>query len=701
MKLSKLLCTLLIGLFIFISRSAAYYTTQGQNIIDRKTGETVILRGFGIGGWLLPEGYMWGIRKLDRPRQFEQAIADLIGNQDAAEFWKMYYANFLIESDIQAMKSWGVNSIRIALLASVLQPREGQPPNPPFHYSESGFALLDSLVNWCEKAEMGIIWDMHGAPGAQNAENIADSDGEARLWTERETYWPRCNELWYKIAERYRDRNCIIGYDLLNEPLLRRYPHISETLLRELYIELTRTIRGIDQEGIIFVEGDDWAQNFDMLEPLDWDQHLVIAFHSYPPTANHQVLKRWDRLRIKYDIPLWHGETGEQGPPYHYNTRATAFLESQNVGWSWWTHKKFEGYSQPWNILRTDGFNRILQYWNSRGEKPSTVQAKNWLFDQAQKTRTETCEFLPDMVRSLKGLNPEGYLAAVDTVPPEIIRQPVDVTVQAGDPALFYVRAKGYPIQYQWLKNGNPVENAREYMIRVDPQDMAEDSSIYTVKVFNKKGTETSQPAALIRLPYAGPVIGKTVSAPVIDGMIDPIWKSVPEEELTHTVLGERKSGDDLSVSFKLLWDDLNLYLLAQVQDDQKTDQGEADYDCDGLEIYLDLNNSKSEFYEDDEFMLRSNWNRIQIFDEKKGGVVQAKCAQKNLENGYTAEFAIPWAILPGHPESSQLLGFDLHYNDNDGNGRECKLTWHAVRDNAYRTPSAFGTIKLGDLIDE
>ena len=33
MKPAKLLCTVLIGFFIFTSRSAAYYTTQGQNII--------------------------------------------------------------------------------------------------------------------------------------------------------------------------------------------------------------------------------------------------------------------------------------------------------------------------------------------------------------------------------------------------------------------------------------------------------------------------------------------------------------------------------------------------------------------------------------------------------------------------------------------------------------------------------------------
>ncbi|MHC5120931.1 MAG: hypothetical protein ACYSO7_05390, partial [Planctomycetota bacterium] len=65
-----------------------YYMTRGKDIIDTQTGEAVVLKGFGIGGWLLPEGYMWGIRKLDRPRHFEVAIEELIGKEDAQKFWK-------------------------------------------------------------------------------------------------------------------------------------------------------------------------------------------------------------------------------------------------------------------------------------------------------------------------------------------------------------------------------------------------------------------------------------------------------------------------------------------------------------------------------------------------------------------------------------------------------------------------------------
>ncbi len=55
----------MVGIFLLIflvKMSFAYYTTRGKDFIDRETGEKVILRGIGLGGWLLPEGYMWGNR---------------------------------------------------------------------------------------------------------------------------------------------------------------------------------------------------------------------------------------------------------------------------------------------------------------------------------------------------------------------------------------------------------------------------------------------------------------------------------------------------------------------------------------------------------------------------------------------------------------------------------------------------------------
>src|SRR3989338_8598173 len=87
--LKRLAVSLVVGLLASAGCTPSFqgYTTKGDRIVDRATGRPVHLIGFGLGGWLLPEGYMWGIRTLDRPWQFDEAVEDLIGPSDAAEFW--------------------------------------------------------------------------------------------------------------------------------------------------------------------------------------------------------------------------------------------------------------------------------------------------------------------------------------------------------------------------------------------------------------------------------------------------------------------------------------------------------------------------------------------------------------------------------------------------------------------------------------
>jgi hypothetical protein len=689
--------TVFLSSVIIASTAHGYYTTKGQDIIDRKTGGKVLLQGFGLGCWLLPEGYMWGLRKLDRPRQLEEAIVDLIGPQDAAEFWRLYHDNFVTEDDIKAMKAWGVNSVRIALLASMLQPRDGQPAAAPYLYSEEGFSYLDNLVRWCDKYKVGVIWDMHGAPGGQNAANISDSDGTARLWTEKEKYWPLCIDLWYKIAERYKNEDCIIGYDLLNEPLLRRYKGIDVKLLRELYVELTKEIRTIDTNGIIFIEGDDWAQNFSMLEPLDWDKHLVIAFHSYPPTSSQDGLKRWDDLRKKYNIPLWHGETGEQRPPFIVNAVSTGFLNSANVGWNWWTHKKFDNLTQPWCCLKTKGFQKIIDYWKGTGPRPSKWQAKRWLFDQAGKTRSDRCEFIPDMVRSLIPLNPDSYLAARGVIAPKIIQQPNDVKLEVGDSATLIVGASGYPANYQWKKNGKILPGENNSRMRILNPSLEDNKAKYTVTVSNKKKSVTSRKALLTVNPYSGPIIAEAPTPVKIDGVVDEVWEKTEWLPLANVVLGEEPSADDISGAFKILQDKTNLYLLVQVTDDLKVHADGDSYESDSVEIYIDYDNSKSDRYDGDDFMFRYVWSESEVLSVLGTPSPGVKGAQKNTDKGYLMEIAIPWKAIGPTAKEGHYIGIDVHINDNDNAGRDCKIAWKARRDNSHQTPAVFGTMRLSE----
>ncbi|MCF7850390.1 MAG: cellulase family glycosylhydrolase [Candidatus Marinimicrobia bacterium] len=673
----------------------AYYTTSGQNVVHRETGEIVQLRGIGLGGWLLPEGYMWGIRALDRPRQFEAAIVDLIGERNARKFWHLYRTNFVTRSDIVDMKSWGVNTIRIPLLASMLQPRDKQPDHPPFVYDQQAFSYLDDLIDWCEDIGMGVIWDLHGAPGGQNAANISDSDGEARLWTEKAVYWPQTIDLWDVITKRYADKSCIVGYDLLNEPLLARYPGVDPGLLRELYVRITDRIRETDHEGIIFVEGDDWAQDFSVLEPLDWDPHLVLAFHSYPPSSTQNGIQRWDDLRKKYDVPLWHGETGEQNPPWEIYKRSTEFLERSNIGWNWWTHKKFELSRQPWSIPRADGFNQILDYWKGQGPRPGKWQAKRWLFDQARRTNTKYCDFLPGMVRSLHPLDPGAHIKRMGIQAPVIRQQPQDLELELGYAGILQVKVHGYPLTYQWFKDGEPLHGADQFQLPLHSRPIDGVAGEYQVLISNAKGSVKSDVAVVTLQAFEGNQVSQTILPPVIDGKIDTLWHTAQKIQIDHVVSGKRDSAPDLSAWFSLTWNEDALFFLIRVFDDVLSDSASIDYMKDGIEIYLDVDNSKSPHYGQDEYQIRSVLGQAQSTVNIGSAIQDMITGQSVLKDGYIIELSLPWESMGADLAEQSFIGLDIHINDNDGATRHGKLAWWTHRDNSYQTPAVFGTIKL------
>ena len=64
--------------------------------------------------------------------------------------------------------------------------------------------------------------------------------------------------LWGKLAERYKDKEWIGGYDLLNEV---NWP-LGTNVLRDLYVRITNEIRAVDSNHILFIEGNGFANDF-------------------------------------------------------------------------------------------------------------------------------------------------------------------------------------------------------------------------------------------------------------------------------------------------------------------------------------------------------------------------------------------------------------------------------------------------------
>jgi len=390
MRLFKLL--LVICLFTLFSHqeSYSYLHCKGRDIVD-SNDQKILLRGIGLGGWLVPEGYQLHIPGFGSPSSIRTMITELIGQENTAQFYQRYRANYVAAADIQKIAEWGFNSIRLPFNYRMLSPED-----QPGVYLEEGFAIIDECLTWCKKYGLYLILDMHCAPGGQSKDNIADADGiEARLWTEPANQ-DRTVEIWRKIAERYANEEMIAGYDLINETVLP--PGIASTDLRLLFMRITTAIREVDQNHIVFIEGNWYATDFTSLTP-HWDVNLVYSFHKYWSENAQSSIQHYVNISNTYKVPLWMGESGENSNTWFND--CVQLMEKNNIGWCWWTHKKIETLTSPYSAPIGQPYQRVLDYWNNQADKPSPEYANNALLQMADDLALDRCEFHPDVLDAL------------------------------------------------------------------------------------------------------------------------------------------------------------------------------------------------------------------------------------------------------------------------------------------------------------
>ncbi len=389
--LLSLLIASLMALDVQAGYSQGYLHASGLSIVDGNNNP-FLLRGMGLGGWLVPEGYMLGTSNFaNSPTEIYNKVALVVGASNAEQFFSTYRTHFVQRKDIDSLAQWGFNSVRLPFHYAILSPAPGT-------YSESGFAIIDSLLSWCEADHVYLILDMHCAPGGQNTANISDYQGWPSLW-EESTYQTWTADLWKFIAQRYANRAWIGGYDLLNETAFT-FPNGNKPL-RDLLVRITDSIRTVDHNHLLFMEGNWYATDFSGLTPA-WDNNMAWSFHKYWNTNDLTAFQGFLQLRANTNVPLWLGESGENSNQWFAD--CLFYCEHLTIGWSWWTLKKIEGISCPFSVRRLPGFAALIDYWNGHGTQPTVDAALKALNDQAAMFDAENCTLHPDFLDALMRL---------------------------------------------------------------------------------------------------------------------------------------------------------------------------------------------------------------------------------------------------------------------------------------------------------
>ena len=284
MKLRRAACLtaalLLAVLFlpIFSPASAAgtgFYRVSGQQILNPE-GNPAVLKGISFGN-----------TNYGNPSDISLGP---VNDHDAGSYFEL--------------AAMGLDHVRFELNYGLFEDDDA-----PYVYKESGFAWLDQNIQWAKDAGMHLILTMkHPQGGYQASTSQMDGpdDGGKSLWMGEgyEENQKRLVALWTEIALRYANEPTIIGYGLINEPVVPEKTTAQETVaqLQNLYQRIADGIRTVDKNHILFAERlltwfnpEDYnTTNWNLMS--DWDTQFLIddsntvyEFHFYEPLVfTHQ-----------------------------------------------------------------------------------------------------------------------------------------------------------------------------------------------------------------------------------------------------------------------------------------------------------------------------------------------------------------------------------------------------------------------------
>ena len=320
--------------------NTSFVHRQNQQILNGQNN-AITLDGVNIGSWLLWEGLMWSGGMLSE-KDISHKMDSVIGHVAFNAFRDSVYKNYITRADLKKISEQCFNVVRIPFNHTIMEDDSN-----PYVYKPGGWKILDSVLKWCEDYNVYAVLDLHSAPGGQSTLFTNDPDS-VNLWQSASNK-NRTIQLWKAIANRYQNRGIIAAYDLLNEPNNWWWPDIVS-----LYDAIIDTIRTVDSNHMIMLEGNNYATDFTPFSSLP-DSNVCFQFHYYTlfgtPNMNSLV-----SVGNSLNAPVWCGEWGEANLAGLHNQLDTIKRPAYKVrGTAFWTWKTVpNGFSNPHCLYATN-----------------------------------------------------------------------------------------------------------------------------------------------------------------------------------------------------------------------------------------------------------------------------------------------------------------------------------------------------------
>jgi endoglucanase len=190
-------------------------------------------------------------------------------------------AKFITEKDIMFIDSAGFDHIRLPIDEVQMWDEAGK-------RNDTAFALLNNCLDWCQKAGLRVIVDLHILRSHHFNEKVKP------LWTvpaEQDKFIA----LWKDLSDFLHKRPlAMVAYEPMNEPVADDPEEWNVLLARAI-----DSIRKREPARVIVIGSNRWqsASTFDQLKVPQGDTNIILSYHFYEPFFLTHYQAGWTNLK--------------------------------------------------------------------------------------------------------------------------------------------------------------------------------------------------------------------------------------------------------------------------------------------------------------------------------------------------------------------------------------------------------------------
>jgi hypothetical protein len=187
-----------------------------------------------------------------------------------------HFRTFITEDDIKQIAGWKLDHVRVPVDYNIIITDDG-------HWKEEGLSLIDSCIEWCKKAGINMILDLHKTKGYMFDSNEVENADRFFKDEELQDFFVG---IWKFFAKRYACHSDILAFELLNEIT---NPDFGEAWNR-IALRAIKEIRKDAPDNYIIIGGTNYNSVTRVPElPEPVDDKIVYNFHCYEPLVfTHQ-----------------------------------------------------------------------------------------------------------------------------------------------------------------------------------------------------------------------------------------------------------------------------------------------------------------------------------------------------------------------------------------------------------------------------